>query len=199
VNGEDQALSFVYALVLLMLVGSALLVRRIPMGQALKMFSAWALIFVAAFVAFTVKDDLKALGGRVLQEVRGGGNVVVEAGEALRIKQGDDGHFRVDGIVNGERIRFLIDSGATLTAISAGSAQRAGIEPSGGFPTLVSTANGVTSMKRGRIERIVVGSIERKDLAIWISEDDDMNVLGMNFLSSLSSWGVEGQWLVLKP
>ena len=198
-SGEDQALGFVYTLLLLVLVGSALLVHRIPMGQALKMFAAWALIFAAAFVAFTVKDDLKALGSRVLAEVRGDDIKVVPAGETLRIKQGDDGHFRVDGIINGEKIRFLIDSGATLTAISASSAERAGIKPSGGFPTLVNTANGVTSMKRGRIERLGVGTIERKELAIWISEDDEMNVLGMNFLSSLSGWGVEGQWLVLKP
>lgn len=198
-SGEDQALGFVYALVLLVLIGSSLMVRRIPMGQAMKMFSAWMLIFAAAFVAFTVKDDLKALGGRVLAEIRGEDATVVQAGETLRIKLGQDGHFSVDGIVNGEKIRFLVDSGATLTAISADAAERAGIKPSSSFPTLVQTANGMTSMKRGRIERLVVGTIERKDVKIWISDDSDMNVLGMNFLSSLSSWGVEGQWLVLKP
>ena len=198
-SGEDQALGFVYALVLLVLIGSSLMVRRIPMGQAMKMFSAWMLIFAAAFVAFTVKDDLKALGGRVLAEIRGEDATVVQAGETLRIKLGQDGHFSVDGIVNGEKIRFLVDSGATLTAISADAAERAGIKPSSSFPTLVQTANGMTSMKRGRIERLVVGTIERKDVKIWISDDSDMNVLGMNFLSSLSSWGVEGQWLVLRP
>ena len=198
-SGEDQALGFIYSALLLVLVGSALLARRIPIGQAMKMFVAWGLIFFAAFVAFTVKDDLMALGRRVLAEVRGEDTKVVQAGETLRIRQGDDGHFHVHGLVNGQRVRFLIDSGATLTAIGANVADRAGVEPTGRFPILVNTANGVASMKRGRIERLVVGTITRNDVAIWISEDDDMNVLGMNFLSSLSSWGVEGQWLVLKP
>lgn len=202
-SGQDQALSFLYLIGILALVGSSLLVRRIPIAQGLKMFAAWAIIFAAVFAAFTVKDDLKALGGRVLAEVRGEDTKVVQAGETLRIRKGDDGHFRVDGLVNGEKVRFLIDSGATRIAIPADIAERAGIKPTGSFPQLVQTANGVTTMQRGRIERLKVGTIDREGLAIWISnsgpDDDDEGVLGMNFLNSLSSWGVEGEWLVLRP
>jgi aspartyl protease family protein len=47
---------------------------------------------------------------------------------------------------------------------------------------------------------VKVGTIERRRLAVHISAAfGEMNVLGMNFLSSLSGWGVEGRWLVLKP
>jgi aspartyl protease family protein len=42
-----------------------------------------------------------------------------------------------------------------------------------------------------------VGSIERRNFALHVTESDDLNVLGMNFLSSLDRWGVEGRWLVL--
>ena len=38
------------------------MVRRIPIGQGLKMFAGWVLIFLAAFVAFALKDDFVALG-----------------------------------------------------------------------------------------------------------------------------------------
>ena len=198
-NDGDQALNFVYLMGVLVLVGSALLVRRIPIGQSLKMFAAWALIFLAAFVAFTVKDDLMDLGRRVVQEARGGATTV-EAGKTLRIRQSDDGHFWVDGLLNGRRVRFLIDSGATTTSISADAARSAGIQPSSDFPSLVQTANGVVAVQRGSAERLVVGNIERRDLDVDISETfGDTNVLGMNFLSSLAGWGVEGRWLVLKP
>ena len=184
----------------LVLVISALMVRKIPIGRGLAMFAGWVMIFLAAFVAFTLKDDFIALGKRVMDETSGGGTVAVQNGKELRIKQSLDGHFWVDAELNGEKVRFLIDSGATTTSISAETARRAGIEPSSSFPTLVRTANGVVRVERGRAERLEVGTIERRNLAVHVSEAfGDMNVLGMNFLSSLSGWSVEGKWLVLKP
>ena len=92
----------------------------------------------------------------------------------------------------------MVDSGATVTSISAATARRAGIEPSG-LLAMVNTANGRILVQRGRAGRVELGPIERRDLAVHISDGfGDTNVLGMNFLSSLSSWGVEGRWLVLK-
>lgn len=199
-NGADRTTDLIYLVLLLVLVGSAFLVRRIPLRQSLKMFAGWVLIFLAAFVLFALKDEIVTAGKRVYQEASGGGSVAVQAGETLRIKQAEDGHFWVDGELNGERVRFLIDSGATVTSISADTARRANVEASKGFPVLVNTANGTVSVQRGRAEQLDVGKIERRDLAVHISETfGDTNVLGMNFLSSLSGWGVEGKWLVLKP
>jgi len=199
VSDGDQALSFVYLVGCLILVASALMVRRIPFGQGVKMFAGWVLIFVAAFVAFTLKDDFMALGKRVLAEGRGEGQVV-SAGRELRIRKSMDGHFWVNGELNGHKVRFLVDSGATVTSISTGTARLAGIPTTGDFPALVQTANGVVPVIRAQAERLKVGTIERRDVAVHVSEAfGPMNVLGMNFLSSLSAWGVEGQWLVLKP
>lgn len=114
-NG-DQALSFLYLVGVLLLVSSALLVRRIPIGQGLKMFAGWVLVFLAAFVAFTLKDDFMALGKRVLAESRGEGQAVA-VGRELRIRKAMDGHFWVNGELNGHKVRFLVDSGATVTSI----------------------------------------------------------------------------------
>jgi aspartyl protease family protein len=198
VSGGDQAVSFLYLAGVLVLVVSALLVRRIPLGQGLRMFAGWVLIFLAAFVAFTLKDDFVALGKRVVAEGRGEGQVVA-VGKELRIRKSMDGHFWVDGELNGHKVRFLVDSGATVTSISTDTARLSDISP-GGFPAMVQTANGVVQVRRARAERLKVGTIERSNLAVHVSEAfGPMNVLGMNFLSSLSAWGVEGQWLVLKP
>jgi aspartyl protease family protein len=199
-NNGDQAAEFIYLVAILVLVISAFTVRKIPIAKGLQMFAGWVMIFLAAFVAFTLKDDFIELGKRVVNEARSGGDRVVQAGETLRIRQSLDGHFWVEGRLNGERVRFLIDSGATTTSISAETARRAGIEPSKAFPAMVRTANGVVPVERGRARELKVGTIERTDLAVHVSEAfGDMNVLGMNFLSSLSGWGVEGKWLVLRP
>lgn len=195
----DDALSFIYLIGVLILVVSALMVRRIPLGDGLKMFAGWLLIFLAAFVAFALKDDFLALGKRVLAESRGEGEVVA-AGSEMRIKKAFDGHFWVNAKVNGHKVRFLVDSGATTTSLSADTARDADVAAQGGLPVLVQTANGIVPAQRATIGRLQVGSIERRRLAAQVSDAfGPMNVLGMNFLSSLSGWGVEGQWLVLKP
>jgi aspartyl protease family protein len=197
VNDGDQAVHFIYLLGVLVLVGSALAVRRIPIAQGLKMFVGWVLIFGAAFVIFTLKDEFLTLGNRVLIETRGG--VEETAGGEVRIRQAPDGHFWVTAEMNGEPVRFLVDSGATTTSISRDTAERAGIEPSRGFQAMVQTANGVVMVDRGRAESLKVGSIERDNVAVHISDAfGDLNVIGMNFLSSLSGWSVEGRTLVLR-
>ena len=196
-NNGDQAIHFLYLVGVLVLVGSALMVRRIPIAQGLKMFVGWVLIFGAAFVVFTLKDEFMALGNRLLVETRGG--VEQTAPGEVRIRQAPDGHFWVDAELNGRTVRFLIDSGATTTSISRATAERAGIEPSRGFGAMVQTANGVVTVDRGRAESLEVGPIERRDVAVHISDAfGDMNVIGMNFLSTLSAWGVEGRTLVLR-
>ena len=51
---------------------------------------------------------------------------------------------------------------------------------------------------RGRAQSVSIAAIEREDVGLHIVEGDEMNVLGMNFLSTLTRWGVEGRWLILE-
>lgn len=195
----DQAVSFIYLIGVLVLVLSALMVRRIPIAQGIKMFAAWVLIFLAAFVAFTLKDDFIDLGKRVVAQSRGE-IIAVQDGEELRIRQSLDGHYWVVATLNGEEARFLVDSGATVTSISSETARQAGIAPTDGLRAAVRTANGVVQVQRARVESLKLGSIERRNFPVHVHDGfDGVNVLGMNFLSSLDGWGVEKRWLVLKP
>lgn len=203
VSGERTA-EFIYLVAILVFVASAFVVRRVPIGRGIKMFAGWVVIFLAAFVAFQLKDDIAGFANQVLDERRAE-STGIAVGRNLEIKQALDGHFWVDAKLNGAEVRFLVDSGATTTSISTGAARRAGIEPSSRIPAIVQTANGTVAVERGRAERLQVGHIVREDMAVHISEGfGETNVLGMNFLSSLSGWGVEQQRggrgrLVLKP
>jgi aspartyl protease family protein len=100
-------------------------------------------------------------------------------------------------MVNGQKLRFLVDSGASTTTISTSAAEQVGLS-TGMQMAMVETANGAVRMPRGRAEQFKVGDIERADFSININPNDATNVLGMNFLSSLRSWQVERRYLILR-
>ena len=85
-----------------------------------------------------------------------------------------------------------------MTTIDRAIADRAGVEVGDRRDQLVRTGNGVIRVATGRADTLRVASIERRDVGLHVADGDDMNVLGMNFLSSLSSWSVEGRWLILR-
>jgi aspartyl protease family protein len=192
-----QALNLVYLFIVLIMVLSAFAIRKVPIGKTLKMALAWVLIFAAGFAIFALRDDFRALGNRLWAAVTGQDSQEVQGGE-LRIAMADDGHFWANGEINGRPTRFLIDSGATVTTIGPDTAQRANVQPTG-ERTVVDTANGNAFVDRGRAELLRIGPIERRDFALFIAREDATNVIGMNFLSTLSRWSVEGRTLVLRP
>ena len=193
----SQALNLIYLFIILVMVMSAFAVRRVPIGRTVKMALAWVLIFGALFAIFALRDDFRALGNRLWAAVTGNDNQEVQGGE-LRIAMAEDGHFYADGEINGQSVRFLVDSGATVTTIGPETARMAGVQ-SNGERTMVDTANGIAEVDRGRAGLLKVGPIERRDFPMFIARTDATNVIGMNFLSTLSRWSVEGRTLVLRP
>jgi len=121
----------------------------------------------------------------------------VTQGQETRIPMAIDGHFWIDARLNGHSVKFLVDSGATTTTVDRNTARRAEIEISPRRDQYVRTGNGVIRVASGRADELTIGGITRRDIALEIADNDDLNVLGMNYLSSLRRWGVEGRWLVL--
>jgi aspartyl protease family protein len=123
------------------------------------------------------------------------------SGGALRVRMSPDGHFWVVASLNGVKRRMLIDSGATVTAISSATARAADVDAGTGVaPVVLRTANGMAPARTGAIDELRVGNIVARNLKVVTSPGlGDMDVLGMNFLSKLESWRVEGRTLVLVP
>lgn len=193
---NDLMLGGVYLLMAIMLVLGALMSRREPAAKLLTMALAWIAIFGAGFILFTFRDNFGWVAQRLKAEAIG--TPVVE-GKETRIPMAIDGHFWVDADVNGEPVKFLVDSGATMTTIDRATAQRAGVTVAARPDQLVRTGNGVIRVSSGRAAKVQVGGIVRRDVGLQVAERDNLNVLGMNYLSSLTRWGVEGRWLVLVP
>ena len=197
---EDQNINLLFAIGALVLVGSALFSRRIGFGEIVRNILAWVAIFAIFIVGFSYQQEILAVWTRVSGEMTGTNEQVV-VGDTLRIKQAADGHFWVNARVNALPVRFLIDSGATTTAMTLATAGDAGIEISDSpFPVILSTANGSVEAQRGSIQSLEIGPMVAKGLPVVVAEEfGDANVIGMNFLSKLRSWRVEGTEMVLEP
>jgi aspartyl protease family protein len=122
-------------------------------------------------------------------------------GKELRVRMASDGHFWVRASVNGVERRMLIDSGATITALSQSTAQAAGVDAHSTLaPVVLRTANGATPARTGSVDELRVGNIVARNLKIVTAPGlGSLDVLGMNFLSKLDSWRVEGRTLILVP
>jgi aspartyl protease family protein len=193
---NDLMLGGVYLLMAIMLVAGGLMARREPVAKLLTMTLAWVAIFAAGFVLFTFRDNLGWVAQRLKAEAVG---TPVQEGQETRIPMAIDGHFWVSAKLNCRDVKFLVDSGATTTTIDRKTASAACFAISSRRDRFVRTGNGMIRVASGRADELSVGSIVRRDVALEVADHDDLNVLGMNYLSSLSRWGVEGRWLVLVP
>ncbi|ASP29815.1 retropepsin-like aspartic protease family protein [Qipengyuania flava] len=176
----------------------AMIAKRSALGGVLRLASSAAL----GLILLTVVLQLSRFDPRfdVAVPQIGLPEQVVEGGET-RIPLSADGHFWVRADVNGVPGNFMIDTGATLTAISAPLAERAGLEPRrGGIPIMLGTANGTVQAHVATIDSLTFGNVSASGTDAAIAENfGDFNVIGMNVLARLGSWRVEDNTLILVP
>ncbi|QDZ06615.1 TIGR02281 family clan AA aspartic protease [Sphingomonas panacisoli] len=122
-------------------------------------------------------------------------------GREMRIPMASDGHFWVTVRFGDIERRMLVDSGATVTALSSATVEAAGIKADRSpFPMIIQTANGSIRATTASVPELRIGNIVARDLPVVTSPAfGDMDVVGMNFLSRLKSWRVEGRTLILTP
>ncbi|MET0312244.1 MAG: retropepsin-like aspartic protease [Burkholderiaceae bacterium] len=125
---------------------------------------------------------------------------VVTAQGDLVVPRHRDGHFYVDGTVNGRAVRFLIDTGASSVSITEALAREAGLE--GGEPTTFLTANGP---RPGRIVRgvaVTAGPLTVAPTAVGVGlvgKADDYGLLGQSFLSKFHVSMTREQMVLRRP
>jgi aspartyl protease family protein len=118
------------------------------------------------------------------------GQSVVSAAQAekpsLVLSADRQGHFITPGSINGQSMRFLVDTGATFISLGAGDARRARIDTSKGTPGMTMTANGMTRVWRVRLNNVKVGNITLHDVDASVHEHDmPIVLLGMSFLNRM--------------
>jgi aspartyl protease family protein len=188
---------------LVAIVGAILLVsivaRRIPVLRTVFALLTWAALAGVLLFVVAERERFDPYVGRIasaldLDRQR------VEGGET-RVPMARDGHFYVQAEIAGVRRRMLVDSGATVTALSVGTVAAAGLPlRATPFPMLIRTANGTIRADTAALPELRMGNIVARDLSVVVSPAfGNADILGMNFLSRLKSWRVEGRTLILVP
>ncbi len=198
-NGDDNV-RLIFAVTAMVMVLSSLLAYRLPIAKLAKMILAWVGIFALAFLVMSFRPEMKMIWNRVSGEISGAPRQRITA-NAITLTRQDDGHFWVRATINDQDVDFMVDSGATKTAINADTADELGLAwRKAGQQTELDTANGTITAKYLNLDRIEVGSFAIENLGVNVAENfGDTNVVGMNFLDEFSRWNVEGDMMTLEP
>jgi aspartyl protease family protein len=127
------------------------------------------------------------------------GSLADAVGGAVTLLADARGQFFTSGTVNGRPMRFIIDTGATLTTLSRADARRIGLDYRGGTPTRTSTANGVVNGWRVSLASVCVGDTTVRGVDAMVIDNDSLPValLGMSFLGRFDMHR-QGSTLVLR-
>jgi aspartyl protease family protein len=127
---------------------------------------------------------------------------VVPAGpRSLTIPRDGRGHFLTDGRIDGQRVDFMVDTGAARGALNETSAARFGLRPSrGDYNATVTTANGTIKAARTRLPMIELGGLVVRDVDAMVLPDEALseNLLGLSFLSKLKRFEYANGQMVLE-
>ena len=120
---------------------------------------------------------------------------------SLSIPRDARGHFQAEGRIEGQRISFMVDTGASVIALNEKSAARFGLRPSrGDYNATVSTANGTIKAARTRLAMVELGGLIVRDVDAMVLPDEALseNLLGLSFLSKLKRFEYAGGKMVLE-
>ena len=186
-------------LILVVFLAIVAIAGRLPVVGRLIRIATWAGLLVLLVMVVQARGRFDPYLSRVTRLLLLDDQSVV--GDDVRIAMAPDGHFWARARIAGVERRLLIDSGATVTALSTGTAAAAGLRVADPiFPMALRTANGTIAAQTATVGTLRLGDIVARDLPVVVSPAfGDTDVLGMNFLSQLKSWRVEDGTLILVP
>jgi aspartyl protease family protein len=117
------------------------------------------------------------------------------------LKAGDGGHYFVRASINNTNIDVLVDTGASVVALSYEDAEKAGLHPVNlDYKVPVATANGQVNAARVKLDRVEIDNVRVDDVDAMVLPEGALRgtLLGMSFLSKLSSFKSEDGVLTLK-
>jgi aspartyl protease family protein len=179
------------ALLLLAVAGWVIAENRRNLGALLRQGLGWGFIFLAAIAAY-------GLWGEIRTQVAPR-QAVFDAGARIEVPRAPDGHYFLTLEVGGTPVRFMVDTGATVTALSARDSKRLGIDRRTlAFTGQARTANGVIRTAPVTLRDVTLDGIPMGTMAAWVGDGPlDVSLLGMDFLGRFARIEIAGDRLIL--
>ena len=180
--------------------------------HALSEAAKWLLVSAIAITTIVWFDELKAgvsdaLGLQLTHQparqapIETASEPTTSGAAEVELRAGAHGHFTTMATINGRSIPVLVDTGASMVALSHDDAERAGVfvRPSD-FTGRVSTANGIARIAPVRLDSVSIGDITLYDVEAAVSEPGRLGttLLGMTFIGRLSRAEMRGSVLILQ-
>ncbi len=188
-----------YIILLVFLISGFVVGRKINFSQSLKYIAIWLGIAFVVIVLYSYRFEFSDFKNRVLGEISPMTALHDQEGRVI-INMSRDGHFYINIKVNGQMVRFLVDTGASDTVLNVKDARKVGIN----FRKLIfnkrySTANGFVMGASTTIAEMKVGDIVFYDVEASVNGADlDTSLLGMSFLSKFTRYEFFQGKLILK-
>ncbi|MBO9194485.1 MULTISPECIES: TIGR02281 family clan AA aspartic protease [unclassified Rhizobium] len=182
-----------YLLPIALMLAAGIWGRRISVGETMRHMMIWLVLILGLATAYLYRYDALSVGNRLLAGLIPGRAVVVttsEGGKEVILHKLLNGHFEADVEINGQTITMLVDTGASMIALSREDAERVGIIPDNlTYSMSVMTANGRAQAAPVTLSEVAIGPIVRNNVAGSVAEDGrlDQSLLGMSFLETLGS------------
>lgn len=200
VRTPDDWTDIAYGLGLVVLVTAGVSrIRRDQIGQHLRHAAIWAGIVAVVALGFAYRAEFKDVGDHLRVAFSGGAPVATGENEMV-IPQDESGHYVVVARVNGQRVLFMVDTGATDTVLSPDDARRVGVDvDSLSFDRQAQTANGVGYGAHYAAETLEVGALRIDGFKMVVNKTPmSTSLLGMSFLGRLDSFAFGRGKLTLK-
>jgi aspartyl protease family protein len=165
------------------------------------MIFAAILIGLGTFMAQMASKMSPAAATTARQTISPAVTVAQASARTLSIAPDPRGHFATDGRIDGQRINFMVDTGASVVALNETSAARFGLRPvPGDYTSRVTTANGTIKAAPVRIAMIELGGVIVRDVDALVLPDEALseNLLGLSFLSKLKRFEYANGKLLLE-
>jgi aspartyl protease family protein len=156
---------------------------------------------IMAQMADRMTANKPALANAAVQKAASVETVGQAGSRSLSIPPDVRGHFQTEGRIDGQRIGFMVDTGASMIALNETSAARFGLRPSrGDYNATVTTANGTIKAARTRLALVDIGGLVVRDVDAMVLPDEALseNLLGLSFLSKLKRFEYANGKMVLE-
>jgi len=187
-----QIARLAYLLLLALAVGGYFFAQnRGQWPKLAQQFAVWVLIFVGVIAGYGLWGDIQ----RQLRPAQ----VMLQDG-TIEVPRMADGHFYLAALVNGEKVDFVVDTGASDIVLTREDAARVGLDPADlAFTGIAGTANGTVRTAPARVDEIRIGAVVDRNVPVSVNSGEmHGSLLGMSYLRRFSRIEIAGDRLLLK-